>query len=124
MHMADVALTCVQIVKDVIRQLQADMHTVHLRVSKLEAASADFEEAEHLFPRCLANVLPPTSIITRIIVFSFMCLKEIGRDLTVAVCWHTPGLTGMRGSAWVCAGMTIASQVFFQLTHSASVAQI
>jgi hypothetical protein len=46
-----------QIVRDVIRHLQADMHAVHLRVSKLEAGSADFEEAENLFPRCVRRFM-------------------------------------------------------------------
>ena len=40
-----------QAIKDLMRVLKADMHSIHLRTSRLEAAAAEFEEAEHLFPQ-------------------------------------------------------------------------
>lgn len=39
-----------QAIKDLLRVLKADMHSIHLRTSRLEAAAAEFEEAESFFP--------------------------------------------------------------------------
>jgi hypothetical protein len=41
---------------------QADMHSIHLRTSRLEAAAAEFEEAEHLFPQYQVSVLEGKSV--------------------------------------------------------------
>ena len=42
---------------DVLRVLKADMHAIHLRTSRLEAAAAEFEEADNFFPQLEVSLL-------------------------------------------------------------------
>eukprot|EP00960_Hanusia_phi_P027937 747116-Hanusia_phi.AAC.1 len=40
-----------QLVREMLRQLKIDMHSIHLKTSRLETAAAEFEEAEQRFPQ-------------------------------------------------------------------------
>ena len=58
-----------QAIKDLLRVLKADMHAIHLRTSRLEAAAAEFEEADNFFPQL--------EVSARGSLFSFLLLTEI-----------------------------------------------